>query len=403
MKRIPLNIQKEWCKIYIQTENKIEVRDNFIKAFPLRYSFFKANYAHQTLKMWVKKYNLGIMGIKKLGRPSKMREIDKVYHRKGKLEDLTPHDHRIYTEILEQIITNHKISKAEILEEIRKRKEEIDQKKNTCGVIGVTRQKVYEMPKKRQYRHNEEWLKMLVLKVFLESHRVYGYIKIFGILQHFPNVTLWKVRKTYEELQLITRKTISQSKHCPKEDKTTNISTQNIINRNFISTSPNQKWFIDSSCIKLHNKKHLWLCAIVDTFSSNIVSWKLSHTNDTNLAVSTLNLAIDKFGAPKVIHSDHGSNFLSQKFKNILKAHNITQSVSRVANSLDNRPIEYFFGLLKHEWLYHMKLTSLSKASEAINNYINWYNNDRIQIKLNNMSPNQYLTKFNYLKIKFVT
>ncbi len=78
------------------------------------------------------------MGTKKLGRPRKMCEIDKVYHRKGKLEDLTPHDHRIYAEILEQIIANHKILKAEILEEIRKRKEEII-KKNTCRCIGLQR------------------------------------------------------------------------------------------------------------------------------------------------------------------------------------------------------------------------------------------------------------------------
>ncbi len=88
MKRIPLNIKKYWCEIYIKAENKIEIRDKLIKAYPLRYKNYSniTRYrAHEILKIWVREYNLGIMGTKKLGRPRKMREIDKVYRRKGRL------------------------------------------------------------------------------------------------------------------------------------------------------------------------------------------------------------------------------------------------------------------------------------------------------------------------------
>ncbi len=249
----------------------------------------------------------------------------------------------------------------------------------------------------KEQNQNDLILNQLVLKVFLKSNCVYGYRKIFVVLNRLPNITLWKVRNAYEKLKLKARKTISQKHHRPKEDKTINIQTQNIINRNFKATRANQKWFIDSSVIKLKSGKHLWLCVIIETLANQIVSWKLSHTNDTDLAVATLNLAIDKFGAPEIIHSDHGTPFLSKRFKDILKYNQVIQSVSRVANSLDNRPIEFFFGLLKHEWLYHTELTSLKTADKAINSYVTWYNKDRIQNVLNNMSPEQYLLKYNQL------
>ena len=93
-----------------------------------------------------------------------------------------------------------------------------------------------------------------------------------------------------------------------------------------------------------------------------------------------------------IIHSDHGSVYSSKYFKNMLLKNDWIQSMSRVGNSLDNRVIEFWFSILKTELIYKLNISELNfcELENYISEFIDYYNNGRIQEKLNWMTPNQY-------------
>lgn len=93
-----------------------------------------------------------------------------------------------------------------------------------------------------------------------------------------------------------------------------------------------------------------------------------------------------------IIHSDQGVHYTSSKFYNLLKKYNIQQSMSRKGNSMDNGMMENFFGLLKTEMFYDQedKYKNIDELILAIDDYINYYNYDRIKLKLKGLSPVNY-------------
>ena len=91
-----------------------------------------------------------------------------------------------------------------------------------------------------------------------------------------------------------------------------------------------------------------------------------------------------------ILHSDQGWQYQMKSYQNLLKAKGITQSMSRKATCLDNAVAENFFGLLKTELFYLEKFDSIDQLEKAIIDYIDYYNNRRIKLKLNGLSPVQY-------------
>lgn len=90
------------------------------------------------------------------------------------------------------------------------------------------------------------------------------------------------------------------------------------------------------------------------------------------------------------IHSDQGFHYQNIKWVNRLEKRKVEQSMSRRGNCIDNSPMENFFGLLKQEMYYGEKFTSIKELEKKIVQYIYWYNNERIKVKLNGMSPIEY-------------
>ena len=113
--------------------------------------------------------------------------------------------------------------------------------------------------------------------------------------------------------------------------------------------------------------------------------------NDTNLVIESFNSIKDK-PAIAIVHSDHGVPYSSTYFTKMLRKNNWIQSMSRIGNSLDNRVVEFWFSILKTELIskLNVKKMSFKELEQAIANYIDYYNNVRIQKKLNWMSPVQF-------------
>ena len=109
-----------------------------------------------------------------------------------------------------------------------------------------------------------------------------------------------------------------------------------------------------------------------------------------------LNKALSRLG-PKdrpLLHSDQGWQYQMDKYRERLDTRGVTQSMSRKGNCLDNAAMESFFGTLKSEFFHLNKFLSLEELEAGLGGYIRYYNQDRIRLKLNGLSPIEYRRRF---------
>lgn len=127
----------------------------------------------------------------------------------------------------------------------------------------------------------------------------------------------------------------------------------NVLNRDFSTTGPNQKWATDITQVNIKGDK-IYLSPILDMFNGEIVSYTISKTPDLRMATRMLDKAFkdnsDLHGL--ILHSDQGWHYQHLRYQTMLKEKGIIQSMSRKGNCLDNAMMENFFGLMKNELLY---------------------------------------------------
>lgn len=156
----------------------------------------------------------------------------------------------------------------------------------------------------------------------------------------------------------------------------------NLLNRDFSAERPNQKWVTDISYI--HTKQGvLYLSVIRDLYDNSIVAYKTGTEQNINLVLSTIKEAKKKeeVTAELQLHSDQGFQYTSHPYFKLTKEYNITPSMSRRGNPYDNALAENFFSILKTECIYRVKLQTYEEATLLIDEYIHFYNHQRIQLK----------------------
>ena len=167
----------------------------------------------------------------------------------------------------------------------------------------------------------------------------------------------------------------------------------NIIDRDFSTTAPLQKWTTDVSQFSFSWGK-CYISPILDMNTNEIISYDLSLSPNMEQIHRMLNNAFEKFPSVDglIFHSDQGWQYQHAYFRNSLKEHGIIQSMSRKGNCYDNCIMETFFGRLKNEMYYgyEKEYTSFESFAEAVSEYIHYYNNERIQAKTKWMPPVKY-------------
>ena len=157
----------------------------------------------------------------------------------------------------------------------------------------------------------------------------------------------------------------------------------NLLNRDFSAERPNQKWVTDISYI--HTKQGvLYLSMIRDLYDNSIVAYKTGTNQSVNLVLDTIRLAMQKekkVAAELQLHSDQGSQYTSQAYFDLTKEYGITPSMSRRGNCYDNAMAENFFSIIKTECIYRHFPSTFAEARTLIDNYIYFYNHQRIQLK----------------------
>ena len=167
----------------------------------------------------------------------------------------------------------------------------------------------------------------------------------------------------------------------------------NILERDFSTTAPLQKWTTDVSQFNLSWGK-CYLSPILDMNTNEIVSYDLALHPDLNQIQRMLDRAFEKFPdtTDLIFHSDQGWQYQHVYYRNRLSEHKIIQSMSRKGNCYDNCIMETFFGRMKNEMYYgyEKEYSSFETFKHAVDEYIDYYNNKRIQAKTKWMPPVKY-------------
>lgn len=171
----------------------------------------------------------------------------------------------------------------------------------------------------------------------------------------------------------------------------------NLLERNFKANALNEKWLTDVTEFKCDEGK-LYLSPIKDLFNNEIISYTLSRSPNFEQITLMLNQAIAKLpkGKTPILHSDQGWQYQMQAYRDRLAKHGIIQSMSRKGNCLDNAAMESFFGRLKTECYVGKRFKTYAELEQTLHDYIAYYNNERIQLKLAGLSPVRYRNQSYY-------
>ena len=163
--------------------------------------------------------------------------------------------------------------------------------------------------------------------------------------------------------------------------------------RNFSTSKCNEKWTTDVSEFHIASGK-LYLSPIIDMHNREIISYSISRNPSFNQIIEMLDKAFEKYNDLEglIFHSDQGWQYQMNKYRTTLLEKGIIQSMSRKENCLDNSLMENFFGIMKNEMFYghEYEFESLDQLEQEMIKYIEYYNNDRIMVKLKGLSPINY-------------
>ena len=167
----------------------------------------------------------------------------------------------------------------------------------------------------------------------------------------------------------------------------------NLLKRDFHAEKPFEKLTTDITEFKIGDEK-VYLSPVLDMFNREIISYSISTSPNLQQIREMLDGLFAKLptDARPIFHSDQGWQYQHAEYQRLLAEHNITQSMSRKGNCMDNGIMENFFGRLKVEMYYGEKFESPRGFIEKLKEYIHYYNNERISLKLKGMSPVQFRT-----------
>ena len=239
-------------------------------------------------------------------------------------------------------------------------------------------------------------LKAEIQAIFIEHKGNYGYRRMTLELRNRGYIVNHKkVQRLMKVLGLtarIRRKRKYSSYHGEIGEK-----ADNLIQRKFEAAKPMEKCYTDVTEFAIPaSTQKLYLSPVLDGFNSEIIPYNLSTTPNLAQVKSMLEQAFtEEHYENTILHSDQGWQYQHQYYHRFLENKGIQPSMSRKGNSPDNGMMESFFGILKSEMFYGYEkmFQSLEQLEQAIVDYIDYYNNKRIKVKLKGLSPVQYRTK----------
>lgn len=290
-------------------------------------------------------------------------------------------------------------SKFQLIHELVSREDNVLTITELCSIARVSRSGYYNWVNSKDKRDEQERKDRHDFELILEAFSHRGYDKgVRGIhmrLLHMDPPILMNVKK-------ISRLMHKYNLICPIRQanpyrrmaaalKTNNVA-DNLVNREFEEHGPRSILLTDITYIP-YNGTFAYLSTIIDAFTKQVLSYAISDNLKLDFVLLTVEQLIRNhrisLDEETIIHSDQGVHYTSYKFIEIVKDSNLRQSMSRRANCWDNAPQESFFGHMKDE-IDVSNCTDFCEVKDIIDDWIDYYNNDRYQWDLAKLSPNEY-------------
>lgn len=228
--------------------------------------------------------------------------------------------------------------------------------------------------------------------MFKANKQRYGYRRITLLLRQKGIVINHKtVLKLMQSLNLSDKQRKNDKYHSYKGE--VGKIADNLLNREFSANKPFEKLTTDVTQFKVCNEK-IYLSPVMDLYNREIISYSITLSPNLEQIREMLQGLTERLpsDATPIFHSDQGWQYQHSEYQRYLQEHNIIQSMSRKGNCMDNGAMENFFGRLKVEMFYGETFSSTDEFIRCLKDYIDYYNNERIILKLK-MSPVKYRTQ----------
>ena len=256
----------------------------------------------------------------------------------------------------------------------------------------IKRSTYYYTARKQDKDWKNDDLMNEIIRIFYAHKERYGYRRITLELRRRGIIVNHKaVQRLMKRMGLAGRRRNKRrySSYRGEISKT----APDIIQRDFFADKPNEKVYADVSQFNWKDQK-IYLHAMLDGCAGDIVAYDISFNPDLAQTMRMLNQAIQRYpdleGA--IFHTDQGWQYQHYAFRQFLGQHHMTQSMSRKGNCLDDALMENFFGLMKTEMFYGLEntYTTVEELIQAMHDYIRYFNNDRIKVRLKGLTPIEY-------------
>lgn len=265
-----------------------------------------------------------------------------------------------------------------------------------CRCAGISRQAYYQYRNRNKSENEIKNTKLVdvILEVYEDVDGIYGYRQMTLAVNRKLDAK-YNHKRIYRLMKILGLRSVTRKKKNNYVKSTPDYVAENILNRDFIANKANKKWVTDVTEFKYGANKKAYLSAIMDLYDNSMVAFKIGHSNNNQLVFDTLEEAIkNNLKAKPLIHSDRGYQYTSYGFKRMLELQGMTQSMSRPGKCIDNGPMESFWGKIKSE-RYYLRFkkegyNTFEELEKDIEDYIEFYNNDRPQKKCDGFAPIEY-------------
>ena len=263
-------------------------------------------------------------------------------------------------------------------------------------VIKLARSTYYYHLKQLDKPDKDQELKAEIQSIFIEHKGNYGYRRIHLELRNRGYLVNHKrVQRLMKVLNLQAK--MRQKRKYSSHKGDVGKKAENLIQRQFEGSKTMEKCYTDVTEFAIPaSTQKLYLSPVLDGFNSEIIAYNLSTSPNLEQVKTMLEQAFtEKRYENTILHSDQGWQYQHDSYHQFLEGKGIQASMSRKGNSSENGMMESFFGILKSEMFYgyEKSFQSLKQLEQAIVDYIDYYNNKRIKVKLKGLSPVQYRTK----------
>jgi transposase InsO family protein len=252
-----------------------------------------------------------------------------------------------------------------------------------CRFFGVSRAAYYAWVRGLDQPDPDEERMQQVQAAYEKSHRTYGYRRIALWLHKQKDVCI-NHKAVLRLMNKLNIRSVARRRKIFRSMAKAEIYHHygNVLNRKFSAREPNQKWVTDVTYIATR-QGWAYLSTIKDLFDGFIVAHQVGRENSLGLVLNTLKQAKQKEQVTDklLLHSDHGYQYASHGYAALMRDYAITPSMSRRGNCWDNAPMENFFSHLKEEALRQFPTPSFEETRQIIDEYIHFYNYERIQLK----------------------